>query len=175
MYGTRMRPGNIAITPWIKDRPNRKQTFQSIENKLFDSKLKHKKEFEQNKNVHPHQFRIGDRVWVCFEKSKIKKSTYENQLYQVTHVRGSAITAQNLENNTFITRHSSFFKLYVPPLSSPNLKEFKADPTDNDFELNYDTVIESDDNENGNDIDRNNDRVHLLPRRRTNREVNRPN
>ena len=53
--------------------------------------------------------------------------------------------------------------------------EFKADTTDNDFELNYDTVIESDDNENGNDNDRNNERVHLVPRRGTNREVNRPN
>ena len=143
MYGTCMRPENIAIAPWIKDRLNEKQTYESIENKLFDIKVKHQKEFEQNKNVHPHQFRIGDRVWVCLEESKIKKSTYENQLYQVTHVRGNAIEVQNLENNIFVTCHCSFFKLYIPPLTSQKLKEFKADSTDNDVELNYDMVIES--------------------------------
>ena len=50
-----------------------------------------------------------------------------------------------------------------------------ADPTDNNVDLN-ETVIERDNNEDGNDNDSNNDRVHLVPRRETNREeVNRPN
>ena len=115
-FGLKMRLGNIAIAYWIKDRPNDKQRFESIENRLFDSKIKRKQKFEENKNVKANQFRVGDKVFVILEKTKLKQSRYDDYLFQVTDVRGSRITIINLETKRLITCHSTHFKLYVSPL-----------------------------------------------------------
>ena len=172
-FGLKMRPGNIAIANWIKDRPNNKQRFESIENRLFDSKIKRQQEFEENKNVKAHQFRVGDKVFVILEKTKLKRSRYDDHLYQVTDVLGSRITAISLETKRFITRHSTHFKLYIPPLppSSPKFTKNNVDFNNDNNKLENDTVIEKD-NDNGNDnADK---RVHLDPRRDRNRGNDRP-
>ena len=73
LFGRKMRPGKIAIAPWISKNPpeNEERRFKNIENKLFDSKQSRRLKFETQRNVKEHDFRVGDKVLLLTEKTKL--------------------------------------------------------------------------------------------------------
>ena len=160
LFGRKMRPGKIAIAPWISENPPEDETrrFRNIENKLFDSKESRRLKFETQRNVKEHDFRVGVKVLVMFEKSKLKKKLYEPELFQVTFVRGSQITCCSiLDPNKIITRHSTFLKHFIEPI------QHKQNPEYHDYHENDEHAILDDDpgNGNGNEEDDNDRRNEL--------------
>jgi hypothetical protein len=130
VFGRKMRPANFQIAPWLNETPRTTTRFETAAERLYLSKEKRKMLFEQKKNVRPHEFRVGDRVWCIPDKdTKSKSKTYDPDLYQVTFVRGTQVQAQNLKTNRLITRHSSHFKMFVPPFRKNNSDD---DENDND-------------------------------------------
>ena len=137
LFGRKMRPGKIAIAPWISNNPpeDEEKRFRNIENQLFDSKQNRKQKYEETRNVKEHDFRVGDQVLVILEKTKLKKPKYEKGIYQITQIKGTQITAISTENpNHMITRHSEFFKRYIRPLPKQqnSIPEYHEENNDED-------------------------------------------
>ena len=165
LFGRKMRPGKIAIAPWISENPpeDERRRFRNIENKLFDSKESRRLKFETQRNVKEHDFCVKDKVLVMFEKSKLKKKLYEPELFQVTFVRGSQITCCSiLDPKKIITRHSTFLKHFIEPI------QHKQNPEYHDYHENDEHAILDDDPGNGNeedDDDRRNELEQPQPQR----------
>ena len=122
IFGRKMRPGAILVAPWIKERPqDSAKRFQSIEQKLFQDKQTRQEKFSKQRNVRPHDFRVGDRCWYV-DRTKFKVKNYEPDLHQVVKVAGTQITAKSLETGRIVVRNSTFFKHFVDPISPPELK-----------------------------------------------------
>ena len=144
VFGRKMRPGNIAVAPWInKPTQNPSQRLKTIEEKLYSSKKERQEKFSKQPNVRYHDFREGDQVWYL-DKSKIKPKTYNSNIFQVIKVEGSRITAMDLTNGKIIVRHSTHFKRYKQPISPPELK-LNTDTDKNDDQTlendNYDSLL----------------------------------
>ena len=132
---------------------------------MFDSKESRRLTFQTQRNVKEHDFRVGVKVLVMFEKSKLKKKLYELRLFQVTFVRGSQITCCSiLDPKKIITRHSTFLKHFIEPI------QHKQNPEYHDYHENDEHAILDDDPGNGNgneedDDDRRNELEQPQPQR----------
>ena len=122
MFGRKARPGTIAYAPQIteiNEYQDATERFESVAQRLYLSKVKRKEHFDKKKNVRPHEFRIGDICWALIDKNK-RRVVYEKELFQIIEIRGNQITAIGKESKKFLRRHSTHFKLYVPPLNDQN-------------------------------------------------------
>ena len=63
VFGRKMRPGNIAVAPWInKPTQNPSQRFQTIEQNLYSNKKERQEKFSKQANVIYNDFRENDQV-----------------------------------------------------------------------------------------------------------------
>ena len=175
IFGTKMNPGKIAIAPHINQQD--KTRFETTAERLFSSKKERQEKFAEQKNVKPHDFRLGDVVWTILEKTK-KKKIYEKDLYVITYIRGSQITAKSRFSGKIVVRHSTHFKAYIPPivekLDAANNSENNADNSDNfDNPDNPDEDSGPPDSDDDNDNDPNdpNDRTGLAGNGNDNKKV----
>ena len=113
--------------------------------RLYLSKVERKKRFDQAKNVKPHEFRVGDRVWVILKLDPKSKKRYEKDLYQITQIHHSQITAVSLETSKVICRHSNHFKLFIPPYDEYPIGPLENARANGDVEIPRDRA-DGDDN-----------------------------
>ena len=149
VFGRKMRPANIGFIPEIHTNDNNtnpNERYETVADRLYLSKKARAEKFSKQKFVHPHDFRVGDTTWFLSEKGR-KGKHYEPDLYQITHVKGNQITAMNKRTKKIKIRHSTHFKLYVPPLKNDTNE---ANNFDHD-----DFSDDSDDNSNFDDDDNN--------------------
>ena len=69
MFGRKARPGPIAYAPQItelNEYQDATERFESVAQRLYLSKVKRKEHFDQQKNVRPHEFRVGDICWIMY-------------------------------------------------------------------------------------------------------------
>jgi len=172
IFGTKMNPGKIAIAPHINQQKTTR--FETTAERLFTSKKERQEKFSKQKNVKEHNFRIGDVVWTILDKTK-KKKIYEKDLYVITYIKGSQITAKSKVTGKLVVRHSTHFKTYIPPVveklnAADNSENFdNSDNSDNPDNPDEDSgPPDSDDNDDPNDP---NDRTGLAGNGNDNRKV----
>ena len=133
VFKKKMNIGVVVTAPEIFDEMNSARKMElSVAEKLYLSKTKRKEIHDKGHNVKPHQFRVGDKCWVLLSFSTYSKKRYEPDLYQITNVAHSQITAVNLSSNKSITRHANHFKLYIPPYDTLPNPERIPDPNEMD-------------------------------------------
>ena len=118
VFKQKMNIGVVSTVPQIftkESHDKERKEMETIAERLYLSKVERKKRFDQAKNVKPHEFRVGDRVWVILKLDPKTKKRYEKDLYQITQIHHSQITAVSLETNKVVCRHSNHFKLFIPP------------------------------------------------------------
>lgn len=94
-----------TIPAVIDSKPNEQMEFTNQQ-----KKSKQKEYADTKRNTKPHNFSAGDLV-LCKQQKNDKYTTpYEKELYKITQIIGSQITAEN--QNKTVTRNSSFFKKY---------------------------------------------------------------
>ena len=181
LFGRKMRPGKIAIAPWMSTNTpqDEEKRFKNIENKLFDSKQDRKQKYEEQRNVKEHDFRVGDQVLVFLERTRLKKPKYEKDVYQITYIKGTQITAISTVNpNRMITRHSEHFKRYLKPLPKQQTPNPEYHEEENDDEHVHVENEEEDQQNNPNERGQNQNRManeaQEIPPRRVHFENNRP-
>jgi hypothetical protein len=86
---------------------------------------------DKRRRVQEHRLQVGDKVFRRKECKLLNKTEplYEEEIYIVTEVNGSAITARNSRHT--VTRNSSFFRK-VPDVSKPALDCFDVAPEEGD-------------------------------------------
>ena len=120
VFGTKMPLGQIsipeAVLPSSQDRTRAVKRFDTVAQKLFQSKWNRKLAHDLKRNVLPHDFRKNDLVLVIWELDSKQKKRYEQDIYRVTLVEGPKITAINTKNGKIISRHANHFKRYYDPV-----------------------------------------------------------
>ena len=143
VFKKKMNAGVVSSVPEIFDEMESARKMElSVSEKLYLSKVERKKRYDQGYNIKPHNFRVGDKCWLILSFSSKSKKRYESDLYQITSIQYSQITAVNLKTNRSITRHSNHFKLFIPPLEPPPIPEANpeaiANPANQEEEIEED-------------------------------------
>ena len=144
VFKRKMNIGVVVTAPEIFDEMASARKMElSVAEKLYLSKQRRKEIHDKGHNVKPHEFRVGDKCWVLLSFSSKSKKRYEPDLYQITNIAHSQITAVNLSSNRSITRHSNHFKLFIPPYDTlPNPERNPPIPDELDDNHDHEEEIE---------------------------------
>jgi transposase InsO family protein len=105
-FGWKMRTGILSEQP--RHLPEDQKNQQVVDG-INEQKLKNKARHDAKRNVHPHTFRVNDRVLVDLQGN----GKYEKELYVITRVHGVSITATRPSDGKTVKRHANHFKVYV--------------------------------------------------------------
>ena len=109
------QPANLGVIPTLPTQTTPHEIrWEETKKALDESKKKRAKEQREKRNVKSLVLRPGDKVLVATLGNKIgPRKKYAPEIYQVSAVKGTRVTAFNLETGKSIRRHINHFRLYI--------------------------------------------------------------